>query len=555
MNDRKWLYMLVLGLTLLVSACGSTPEVGLEPQASYVVPAGEVHWDANDGVCSLSEAVAAANAGTAVHECGGDALADTITLAAGGTYILTDARFNGNLLPAVTGNLTLEGNGATLLRRTTPGGDGLFEVETSGRLTVRNLTVEDDFKVADSGYFGDYYTGVEGAVLYNRGDTRFERVRANGVIGGTSTLYNEGDFELIESSIGRNVSCDGEAGICLWELENHGTAHVSRSLIQGSTNDYGVVHNAGQMSLVNSTVTAGGVLVDNGKGGSLNIVHSTLSGWSPFSYPDPGITVAHSILTGDASDCQWFSKVQSKSYNLVYMKNATCSPTSNSSDIFNLDPKLLPLANNGGPTQTMALASNSPAINAGNPAYWNPFADDQRGRGFPRVTGKVDIGAFETGRMLYVPCGNFRWWGLNVNFRQCFLLPDPCFWNFCTEPPRVEGIPDKPCLECDLDFRLPEDTRLRIDFSVAAFAESPEMFERFAFGLYTPEGKAISRADLTEILGHEERDEPRYTLSLKAEVPAGDYLLRVHVLDEGLVEQMGASPEDFPFTFTFKRLE
>jgi hypothetical protein len=52
------------------------------------------------------------------------------------------------------------------------------------------------------------------------------------------------------------------------------------------------------------------------------------------------------------------------------------------------------LANNGGPTQTIAFAVNSPLRNAGaNPAI---LTTDQRGAGFVRVAGPTaDIGAFE----------------------------------------------------------------------------------------------------------------------------------------------------------------
>jgi hypothetical protein len=56
---------------------------------------------------------------------------------------------------------------------------------------------------------------------------------------------------------------------------------------------------------------------------------------------------------------------------------------------------LLPLADNGGPTQTHALQANSPAINAGS----NPdgLTTDQRGFGPRAVGGVADIGAFEVG--------------------------------------------------------------------------------------------------------------------------------------------------------------
>jgi hypothetical protein len=52
------------------------------------------------------------------------------------------------------------------------------------------------------------------------------------------------------------------------------------------------------------------------------------------------------------------------------------------------------LAYNGGPTLTMAPATSSPVINAGNPAFAAPPATDQRG--LPRVAnGRVDMGAVE----------------------------------------------------------------------------------------------------------------------------------------------------------------
>jgi hypothetical protein len=63
-----------------------------------------------------------------------------------------------------------------------------------------------------------------------------------------------------------------------------------------------------------------------------------------------------------------------------------------------VDPVLGPLADNGGPTFTMALLHGSPALDAGADAllhepYW--LRNDQRG--FHRQSGShVDIGAFES---------------------------------------------------------------------------------------------------------------------------------------------------------------
>jgi hypothetical protein len=76
--------------------------------------------------------------------------------------------------------------------------------------------------------------------------------------------------------------------------------------------------------------------------------------------------------------------------------DGTCNFT-NSGSLNNTDPKLGPLANNGGPTLTMALLSGSPAIDAGD-ASPAPLTDQ---RGFPRPAGlAADIGAFEYGSVM-----------------------------------------------------------------------------------------------------------------------------------------------------------
>jgi hypothetical protein len=60
-----------------------------------------------------------------------------------------------------------------------------------------------------------------------------------------------------------------------------------------------------------------------------------------------------------------------------------------------LDPRLGPLADNGGPTLTFPLLTGSPAINAGDDSVLAFLSTDQRG--YPRKSSlHVDIGAFET---------------------------------------------------------------------------------------------------------------------------------------------------------------
>jgi hypothetical protein len=75
--------------------------------------------------------------------------------------------------------------------------------------------------------------------------------------------------------------------------------------------------------------------------------------------------------------------------NLVVASSAPLPP-----DTITDDPLLDALADNGGPTFTMALMPGSPAIDAGNNVAHLDF--DQRGPGYARSIGlRADIGAFE----------------------------------------------------------------------------------------------------------------------------------------------------------------
>jgi hypothetical protein len=91
--------------------------------------------------------------------------------------------------------------------------------------------------------------------------------------------------------------------------------------------------------------------------------------------------------------------IVSNGYNLS--SDGTCN-FNNAGDSNNVDPKLGALQYNGGPTQTMALPSGSPAIDAGNPngctnSKGHLLKTDQRGMPRPdkEDTGGCDMGAYE----------------------------------------------------------------------------------------------------------------------------------------------------------------
>src|SRR5262249_62081145 len=69
-------------------------------------------------------------------------------------------------------------------------------------------------------------------------------------------------------------------------------------------------------------------------------------------------------------------------------------------DLLHVNPLLGPLQNNGGPTQTMALLADSPALSAGDSAQLG--VADQRG---VARAGGVNIGAFQASASALVLTG------------------------------------------------------------------------------------------------------------------------------------------------------
>jgi hypothetical protein len=102
--------------------------------------------------------------------------------------------------------------------------------------------------------------------------------------------------------------------------------------------------------------------------------------------------------------------------------DGSCAFT-NLGSLNNTDPKLGPLADNGGPTLTMALLPGSPAIDAGS-ATGAPATDQ---RGVPRPQGPgVDIGAFEY-QYIAVFTGATIQNATNCQLQMAGLLPTQTF--------------------------------------------------------------------------------------------------------------------------------
>jgi hypothetical protein len=157
----------------------------------------------------------------------------------------------------------------------------------------------------------------------------------------------------------------------------------------------GSVDNANTMTLVTCTFSSGATFggtngvagsgnfsADNGQPGSGKGANVANSGGN--------LSIFGTILAAGFSGQNTFGAFTDLGYNL----SSDSASSFGGASYQNTDPKLGPIAFNGGPTPTMSLLSGSPAIDK-IPTELSPLTDQ---RGFPRsINGAGDIGAFELG--------------------------------------------------------------------------------------------------------------------------------------------------------------
>ena len=172
-------------------------------------------------------------------------------------------------------------------------------------------------------------------------------------------------------------------------------------------------------TITNNTAATGGAIYNSG---SLLLANNTVSNntatfaASSIFSESGSINVLNTIIGRDAQ-----SAISSLSGAFTSNGNNIVTDSRNSTGFANgvnndqvsenniIDPMLGVLANNGGHTDTRALLTGSPAIDAGNDCVLadtcstflrGGLSSDQRGRYKRKVGNAVDVGAFETGAVL-----------------------------------------------------------------------------------------------------------------------------------------------------------
>jgi hypothetical protein len=254
---------------------------------------------------------------------------------------------------------------------------------------------------SDSTLSGNTNTGVGGAID-NAGTLTVssDTLSGNSDVGvADGAIYNGGALTISNSTLSDNAAVGG--------VYSDGDSPYPLQTIGGNAFGVGLYIAGGAVSLDHSTLAGNQVIggsgnsvgngygggIDNAAGQSALRVYDTIvaDNNAIFYFDSPGYDPAGFYDPADYSP-DLGDSFTSLGHNLV--GNSTAGSGSAATDLLNVEARLGPLQDNGGPTQAMALLPGSPAINAGDntgaPAY------DQRGSGFPRIVGgAIDIGAFE----------------------------------------------------------------------------------------------------------------------------------------------------------------
>jgi hypothetical protein len=371
-------------------------------ERGYAFPANTIVVTNTDdsGPGSLRDALAAAVDGDIIDATG---ISGTILLTSGELQITTAVAING---PGDT-SLTIDGNGTFRV----------FDNLTSGA-TIAGFTITNGSAPGDSG----------GGVFNEGGNSATLRL-SDCIVSGNSADFGGGIFNLNGALIVNNCTISGNGaafsggGIVNSASDAAATLTITNSTISDNSataNDGGGILNvaAASVASIASVIVSNSTLSGNsatGNGGAaanvadvpnlarLTITNSTISdnsatanGGGIYNQGNAQFQIGGTVLNAGSSGENIFNGGQATSLGYNLSSDDGAGILIGTGDQINTDPLLGPLQDNGGPTFTHALLPGSPAIDAGDPSFAPPPTFDQRGPGFPRVSGSlIDIGSFE----------------------------------------------------------------------------------------------------------------------------------------------------------------
>lgn len=215
----------------------------------------------------------------------------------------------------------------------------------------------------------------------------------------------QGSLTVSNSSFTENTADHEFGGAAIHVGDGADTAvTIDASTISGNTeieNGGGLSLGADKNKISNSTISgnfAGGTGGGLTTGGHLKVKSSTIAnnqaakGGGIFKESGASAKLQNTIVADNHADKgrDLTKGLFKASYSLI--ENKKGAKVKGKHNIFGRDPRLLDLMDNGGPTETLALSADSPAIKKASKT--TSLSTDQRG--YDR-DNKPDIGAFEFG--------------------------------------------------------------------------------------------------------------------------------------------------------------
>jgi hypothetical protein len=313
------------------------------------------------GTLTISDSIFSNNS---AHDSGGGIFHGSGTLTiTNSIFSGNNARVGGGIISAAT--LIVDNN--VFFGNSAERGGGIYNNGSQGMLTVTDSTFSDNSAQDGGGIFNYDMLTVTNSTFTGNGTIDYDSV------GGA--ISNYASATVTNSTFFENFAYTGGG------LHNWDTLTVTNSTLYGNEAGWGGgIANSGYvvggtLTVTNSTFSANGALHGGG------IANMLISYQNNSTLNSVNTIIANSFSGGD---CYNAGDIGTNINNLV--EDGSCSASMSG------DPNLVLLADNGGPTPTMALHSNSPALDAGNDISCP--ATDQRGVTRPQG-GHCDIGAFE----------------------------------------------------------------------------------------------------------------------------------------------------------------
>lgn len=262
--------------------------------------------------------------------------------------------------------------------------------QTVGYMSIYTSTISGNLT---NGSGGGIYTGDSVTNIF----ISQSEIRNNHAAGSGGGIYkSSGELVVFDSTIDSNTAGGNGGGVAsLANEDSYTSSTISGN--EAAINGGGVWAGAGQtfaystIALNKASGTGGGAFLASGNTVAKNTIvarNTASSGIDVSGLLATHFEVRFSLIGSNQGSGLAPAPVGSPD------SNGNLIGGTNANDF--IDPKLAPLAKNGGLTRTQLPLAGSPAINAGDPLAFGAPTSDQRGVKFSRVVdGRMDIGAVE----------------------------------------------------------------------------------------------------------------------------------------------------------------